>query len=134
VQHAGAHDGARQRHEQCGGHSFIGDIADGDTQLRLLAIDKVIEVATHLKGRLPIGGKFPARNMRRVVRDETGLYLARDLQLALYTSLLDGDLVEARVLDGDGRAGGDGREQVQVGLGKAARFVRNLDHADHVVL
>ncbi len=109
--------GARQRHEQSGGHAFIGHIGDDQppASARLVGqdLEEIVEIAANLASSTPQGADLPTFRLWVLLRQQAGLDIAPDLQLALEPLLLANLAHEARVFHGHGELVGN---TVQDGL------------------
>ena len=97
--------------------------------------DKIIEIACYLARGLPTRDELPAGRLRGLMGEQSGLELARHLQLALDAAGFHRDLIEPGVLDRDRRACSDGGQQLQIGVRKDAGVqpVVYVDDAGHLV-
>ena len=82
-------------------HPLVGHVGDDKTKPSVVVRDKIEEIAANLARRLPEGGKVPTGNPGYLSRNQAGLHIVRELELALQAFAILSGLVEMRVLDGN---------------------------------
>ena len=76
-------------HHQSGGHPVAGGIAEEDGQAAVVERNEIVDVAADRVGDPVVGGDLVRIRLRRRLRDQIGLQVARELQLIAELDLVD---------------------------------------------
>ena len=78
-----AQHGSAGRHDQCGRHALVGDVADDHAEPTIVESDEVVEVATNRPCRPVKGVDLPAGDRGQLLREEGLLDEGRDLEFLM---------------------------------------------------